>query len=439
MPYSDSSQHYKELLNLSKEPSVDHGDIEGALKCITESLARGLNTSRASIWLYNKDHTAIVCEALYVREEGLHSRGMELKAQDFPAYFSFLTEERILAAHDAHTHHATVEFSHVYLKPLGIASMLDAPIRLNGVVVGVICCEHVGAQRKWNAAEEIFVANMTDIVARAYQAKARAEAVRELERINLNLENLVKERTESLKWALAKTAHSSKLASVGEMAGSIAHEINTPLNAILLSAEQTQDWLTRPQLDIAQITSSVELITATTLHISKIVKGLLTFSRGGTGEHALHDFHDIMDQTLSLCLQKIRNRGVDFRLRRASSPLIINCDPSQVGQVLLNLLNNSFDAVSKFDGSWISIETESNDEFLRIYVSDSGKTPGAEIQKNLFTPFFTTKNQEGIGIGLNISKGIVEKHGGRIYLDPLSPNTRFVVEIPLHFSASLAG
>lgn len=170
----------RELLALSKNPNIDSGILKDAFRCVTETLANALSVSRASIWLYNADHTAISCVDLYEtapdQSSAKHTSGSELKSESFPAYFSYLAEQRILRANNAHTDPATHEFSEVYLKPLGINSMLDAPIRLDGKMIGVICNEHVGAARGWTGQEEAFVANVSDIVARAFQANERPQS-----------------------------------------------------------------------------------------------------------------------------------------------------------------------------------------------------------------------------------------------------------------------
>ena len=109
----------------------------------------------------------------------------------------------------------------------------------------------------------------------------------------------------------------------------------------------------------------------------------------------------------------------------------IYVDKVQIGQVLINLLNNSYDEVSKTDDAWVKIEFWENSEKSFLSVSDSGNGIPEELVDRLMEPFFTTKNSDqGTGIGLSISKGIIDKHHGKFYYDSGSAHTRFVMELP---------
>lgn len=153
-------------------------DIKAALKEITEAAAQTLEVERASVWLYDEDRSLIRCLDLYERSLYRHSEGMELSAAMVPAYFEALKLERMIPAHDAHTDPRTREFSESYLTPFGITSMLDAPIWLNGKMVGVVCHEHVGPPRRWTAEEQNFAASVADVTALAIETceRRRAEA-----------------------------------------------------------------------------------------------------------------------------------------------------------------------------------------------------------------------------------------------------------------------
>jgi PAS domain S-box-containing protein len=183
------------LLKLAKSDVIDSGDIEKALQEITEAATLALDCERSSVWAYTNDGNAIISLDLFQVKEQTHSKDVTLMAKDFPSYFKYLNEERSLAADDANTDPNTFEFSEVYLKPLGISSMLDAPIRLSGKMLGVICNEHVGEKRIWSQEEQNFSASLADITSRAFEAYERKKAQDELKTLNLELENRVEERT----------------------------------------------------------------------------------------------------------------------------------------------------------------------------------------------------------------------------------------------------
>ena len=422
----------RELLALSKDPSIDSGNLNLSFKSVTETLARALKVARASIWLYDTNRSAIDCVDLFEQTTNAHSNGIKLHAEHFPAYFKYLTEERILAAGNAHVDPATFEFSDVYLKPLGINSMLDAPIRLNGRMIGVICNEHVGEARMWTESEEGFVGTVADILARAFQAHERLAAQKSLQQINEHLELLVRERTHQLEDLHAKTVQTTKLAALGEMAGGIAHEINTPLSLILILADQIQDSLDdRESLDEAK--KAAETISQTVLRISKIIKGLRTFARDGSNaEMENSSLVDVAEQTLQLCTQRMLGNAINFQfLKPESTSALVRCRSVEISQVMLNLLNNAFDAVQDQKEPWIRLEMKEAQDSVAFEVSNSGPQIPQSIREKLFQPFFTTKPPgKGTGLGLSISKGIVDQHHGKFFVDAESKFTKFVVELP---------
>ena len=126
---------------------------------------------RVSVWRVDPQVTKITCGDLFERGPATHTSGLELKAQDFPAYFAALKEQRTIAAHDAHTDPRTSAFSAPYLTPLGISSMLDVPIWAAGRMAGVVCHEHVGPARLWTADDERFAYLMANLIALALERR----------------------------------------------------------------------------------------------------------------------------------------------------------------------------------------------------------------------------------------------------------------------------
>lgn len=186
------------LLSLTKSDRVDSGDIEQALKEIVKSAAEALNCERSSVWVYNYDCTAIECLCLYRKKENDYTKGVMLHSEDFPSYFRYLSEERFLAADDAMTDPNTAEFADVYLSPLNIKSMLDAPVRIGGKMIGVLCNENVGEIRHWTLDEQNFAGSIADIISKSFESEKRKKAQDELQKINEELEAKVLERTKEL-------------------------------------------------------------------------------------------------------------------------------------------------------------------------------------------------------------------------------------------------
>ncbi|WP_413557084.1 sensor histidine kinase [Bdellovibrio sp. HCB209] len=229
----------------------------------------------------------------------------------------------------------------------------------------------------------------------------------------------------------SRAEYSAKLASLGEMAGGIAHEINTPLNVILLSAEQQMDLLEDGNLDRQSMKESIEKVQSTTNRIATIVRGLRTFARDGTKDPIEEiSVQTLIDNTLSLCYEKFKLANVDLILPPPTK-LILPCRPVQISQVLLNLLNNSFEAIRDLPKKWIAIGVSDLGEQIELRITDSGPGIDPEIQAEIFRPFYTTKEiGKGTGLGLSISRGLVEAHQGQLYVDIDHNHTSFVIRLP---------
>lgn len=186
------------LARLSKLEAIGEGDLQKAVMAITETAAHTLETQRVNVWFYDEHELLIHCIDQFELNDRRHSEGYELTANEFPSYFKALEERRIIAAADATTDSRTREFTEPYLKPNGIGALLDAPIRVAGRMIGVICHEHVGSRRDWTLEEEQFAASMADYVALAIEARDRRCAEDALRQARNELEQRVKERTARL-------------------------------------------------------------------------------------------------------------------------------------------------------------------------------------------------------------------------------------------------
>lgn len=164
---------HKCLLRLS---SVDFTDLGTKIREITEADAEAMQVERVSVWFFDDGHTAVTCDDLFRRSDNAHERGVELKASLHPRYFEALMESRVIAASDACCDPRTSEFAEGYLMPLGITSMLDAPVWLHGKIVGIVCHEHVGPKRTWLPEELDFAASIADMISLSVEAADRKRA-----------------------------------------------------------------------------------------------------------------------------------------------------------------------------------------------------------------------------------------------------------------------
>ena len=164
------------LLQLATVKALGTGDLDTALREITCTTSETMNVARVSIWFYIEKDSAIRCELLYNAATKNYETGLILRETQYPAYFHALRQNRVIAADDASTDVATHEFAADYLPMNGITSLLDAPIRVGGRTVGVVCNEHVGTPRQWTYDDQHFVSGVADLVALAIESRDRRQA-----------------------------------------------------------------------------------------------------------------------------------------------------------------------------------------------------------------------------------------------------------------------
>lgn len=227
--------------------------------------------------------------------------------------------------------------------------------------------------------------------------------------------------------------NSSKLAALGEMAGGVAHEINNPLQILSLSVEQIRLLLEADKMDVVACEKVCEQMDSTIDRVNNIVKGMKLISRdGGQDPYEEVDIKQVVSETLSFCKEKFKNSGVKLLVYEEDhSSYKVLGQKVRISQVILNLLNNAFDAISKNRNKTIRVSLGHNNDNVIIAISDSGPGVPDELVEKIFQPFFTTKEiGKGTGLGLSISKGIIEQHKGSFYLDE-DNRSKFIIKIPL--------
>ncbi len=242
---------------------------------------------------------------------------------------------------------------------------------------------------------------------------------------------------EQLEIEREKTVQNAKMASLGEMSASIAHEINNPLSVIQLNNSRLMEKLKIESLSPDSIILALEKNKSAVERINKIIKSLLRISRNAAHED-IQEFSakSMMDQVLSLCSQKLKYSNIDLTVSIPPDDIYLESSITQISQVLINLINNAHDAIANKSEKWIKVEFLGNDEFsfVQCSVTDSGHGIPKDIAGKIMRPFFTTKDVgKGTGLGLSISKEIIENLGGKFYIDTNCPNTRFVFELPKVF------
>jgi signal transduction histidine kinase len=270
----------------------------------------------------------------------------------------------------------------------------------------------VGSRARLTPADAERLANFAAQVGLAVE-KARLE--RELRAYSEHLEQKIEEKTRQL-------IQSEKLASVGQLAAGVAHEINNPLTNILLDAEALQ----RKNKDEAAKKRAAEIISQTEV-VKKIVRNLLEFSRQVEPEMREIHVEELVEKTLSILSHQLRNIHVKKNLL---PKLKLKGDFNQLQQVLLNIILNAIHAMPK--GGTLGIDVKSMDGFAEIRVTDTGEGIPKKHLGKIFDPFFTTKKiGEGTGLGLSIALGIVQRHKGDILVESrVGKGSAFIIRLP---------
>ncbi len=266
------------------------------------------------------------------------------------------------------------------------------------------------------------------------------QAMNDLNQLAQQLETKVEERTEELKAANQKLLQSDRLASLGKLSASVAHEINNPLSGVLNLSMLMQRILRHdgiPAGRVDEFRRYLSQIVNETTRVGRIVSDLLTFSRQSKPHVQRADLNDIIRTTLTLVSHKLEqgNVSVQLALQEDLPPLL--CDNSQIQQVVMNLLMNGAEAMQSKGRGHLHISTSATGDGSEVLLSvkDDGEGISDEHLSRIFDPFFTTKEGgKSIGLGLTVVYGIVAAHGGDIQVESARGlGTTFRVTFPLLF------
>jgi PAS domain S-box-containing protein len=228
-----------------------------------------------------------------------------------------------------------------------------------------------------------------------------------------------KRTEEELRRTQAELAHVIRLTTVGELTASIAHEVNQPLGAIVTNGHACLHLLSRDKPDLYELGQALESIIADGIRAGEVIKRVRRLAKKSSGGKSTHSVNDIVREVLALLAVELARNAINVSTRLELRLPFVIADRVQIQQVMLNLILNSKEAMSVAGCQRrdLMIRTEQTGPEILVTVADTGGGITPEDQRRVFDPFFTTK-EGGLGLGLSISKTIINAHGGRLWISP---------------------
>ena len=366
-------------------------EIESALK----QLLKFLDFDRGAIGRFNTDGWYSILVSVGTERVEPFPRGPVPSFLSW--YFGQLRADKIVSVRsiDELPPEAIGEIE--YYRRSGIRSSLAIPLRVGGHVVGAIAFSAFHSTREWPDELIVRLKIIGEVIAQALVRKRSDEALRASE---------------------AETARLMRQALVGELSGTIAHELNQPLAAILLNAETAQLLIGQKNVDLGRIQEIVADIIEADRRASEVIGNVRKLLKKGESRSKLIDLNRLIELTMHLLRGELMKHKVNIDFVPAKNLPMISGDRVQLQQVLLNLIMNAMEATSAKTPSQrvINITSRANEEKMEVAIVDCGSGVAAEDQTRLFQPFFTTK-QHGLGLGLSICTRIIKAHGGTLSIE----------------------
>jgi len=388
------------LLQISTLPALVRGDLETVSRHITETATRLLAVRRCSVWWLQEDDTLLRCIDLYETQTRQHTCDFLLKSQRYPDYMNALKTDRIVDASDAWRDPRTREFLDSYLRPHGIVSVLDGPVRFSGRVVGLLRLESVEVKRTWTESEMRFIGELADQLSLALLNRSYRQSEQEA-------------RDKARSAVDASQAKSCFLANM-------SHEIRTPMNAILGFVDLlSQESLTDEQL------SYIKVIQNSADNLLTLLNDILDFSKIEAGKLHIEmtDCHlpGLLEDLDSMMRPPATHKNLAFEVLQCRElPEQFQTDPIRLRQCLLNLVSN---AIKYTDQGHVYVNVSRLEKdgvpFVQFSVEDTGIGMTPEQQEIIFDAYTQVisaapMQSGGIGLGLAITKSLTGLLGGEL-------------------------
>lgn len=382
-----------------------HADDGQSLRSLWVTLGHlaldALDVERIGVWSLIDDGRALRCQYLLQRSDDDVFHGAVLRRQDFPAYFDAMEVRRAIVANDAPGAEPTQQLREAYLEPLGISSMLDAPIYIDGKLVGIVCHEHIGPPRVWTAEQCAFGAAVADTIARLYGEHERHHTRTALQAYQDHLMEI------------------NRMEAVGRMAAGIAHDFRGIVGAALGFAELIRRVPNLPP----QADQYAQRIIEALERGRKMTQQVMSFGKDDPVSPRVLDPSQVIEN-LARMFDVLLGNSVTLQLQLDRGCGRVFVDANQLERALLNLVLNARDAMPNggeltihLHDQLIEAEDGETATYVEIAVSDTGCGMDEKTRSSVFEPFFTTKGERGTGLGLVIVDQIVSRCGGHVKID----------------------
>ncbi|MBF0537294.1 MAG: PAS domain S-box protein [Nitrospirae bacterium] len=310
---------------------------------------------------------------------------------------------------------------------------LSVPAIINDRLIGQIALAN--AERDYTAGDLDIIKRLASIYAIAVDRKRMEEQLKEL---NTNLEGLVRQEIEKAQSQQQILIQQSKMAAMGEMIGLIAHQWKQPLNAVSIVVQDLKDAYNCGELDKDYIKRTVDLTMSQIQFMAKTIDDFKNFFKPSK-KKVMFDVRNTIDELISMFVKIFRKNSIDIHVK-AQQDLRLFADgyPNEFKQVILNILNNSRDAITLRRNTDARIQgridiqlsnNETRDQFI-VSITDNGGGIPEDIMERIFDPYFTTKESEGTGIGLYMSKTIIETNmGGQLTVRNIDGGAEFTIAL----------
>jgi two-component system, NtrC family, sensor kinase len=258
------------------------------------------------------------------------------------------------------------------------------------------------------------------------------------------LEQRVEEKTRDLETAQRALFEREKMASIGKLAATVAHEVNNPLEGILTYARLTLKKLEKTVPDAApraEMQENLHTIERESRRCGDLMRNLLAFARKSPSQREPNDLNELIRHGLALVRHQMELRGIDLKAELQEGLPLLRCDAGQIRQVILAILVNATEAMPTGGTLRVSTSLDKRHQNVEVRIGDTGVGISPEALPHIFEPFFTTKeNQQNTGLGLAVAHSILEQHGGSISVkSALGQGSEFILTLPLLGSVPVEG